>query len=127
VRVVRIAAVIVISMMAACEKGEETDLPECSHDPELTWDNFGSPFMQQFCNGCHSSLVPPENRNDAPIGVNFDTYHGVLEYRYQIRSVTNAEAPSMPPGGGPTVDQYADLLEWMDCKVDPDGDTLGVP
>ena len=26
----------------------------CVHDPVLEWDNFGEPFLQQYCTGCHN-------------------------------------------------------------------------
>jgi len=118
---------LIVAALASCADGNDTDAPMCSHDPPLTYDDFGKPFMQQFCNGCHSSLVTEEYRNDAPLGVDFDTYQGVLENRIKIRVQTNPEGPIMPPGGGPNPDQYADLLEWLNCQVDPDGEALGIP
>jgi hypothetical protein len=124
----RSVVVLLVGLAVSASCGDaDSDAVVCSHDPAFDWDNFGKPFMQQFCNGCHSSLVPEEYRNEAPLGVDFDTYEGVLEDRVKIRLRAAPDAPGMPPGGGPTHQQYLDLQEWLDCKVDPDGEALGIP
>ena len=41
-----------------------------------------------------------------------------MTYRDLIKGQTNPEAPTMPPGGGPTKEEWANFAEWMDCAVD---------
>lgn len=114
----------------SCEK--EEDVSECTHDPELTYDNFGKPFLQAYCNGCHSSLVPDGLRNDAPVGIDFDTYESVLRWRTRIDIRTTVseggQSPEgtqiMPPGGGPTELEYELFHEWLACSVAEDAATV---
>lgn len=105
---------------------KDTDPPECVHDPVLTYQNFGEGFMQQYCVGCHSSHLPDLTlRNDAPVGVDFDTYGSVLQWKERIKTRTQygIETP-MPPGGGPREDEYLVLQEWLACDAQDDWDQV---
>ncbi|MFM2246950.1 MAG: hypothetical protein RL071_3024, partial [Pseudomonadota bacterium] len=73
----------------------------CERRPPLEWDNFGKGLMDKHCNGCHSSLVDREARKGAPVGVDFNTYAGVLEFSDRIGARSLGDTPTMPPGGGP--------------------------
>src|SRR5688572_20612919 len=97
----------VVLALLACAT-EDTDPPECVHDPVLTYQNFGQGFTEQYCVGCHSSHLPTlELRNDAPLGVNFDTYESILLWNERIRTRARyGIAEPMPPGGGPREDEY---------------------
>lgn len=101
-----------------CNDGEEEVV--CDHEPPLTWENHGRGFVEQYCTGCHSSLVPLEQRNGAPLTVDFDTYAGVLDWHDRIKLRVPLEAPTMPPGGGPTTEEYVDFNEWLDCAAADD-------
>lgn len=107
--------ILLLGTAISCE--EE---PVCVHDPPLTWENAGEPFLDTFCTGCHSSLLPEGQRNDAPVEVNFDTYAGVLEWHSRVVVRTDPAFPSMPPAGGPTELQYELFQEWLSCEVAED-------
>ncbi len=110
--------------LASCTPQEANDTADpCVHDPPLDHDNFGDPFLEQFCNGCHSQLVPPDHRNGAPEGVDFDEYALVMQWAVRIEARTvlfDDPANAMPPGGGPTDDERGKLHEWLQCAVMPD-------
>jgi hypothetical protein len=90
----------------------------CLRDPPLTWTNFGQGMMGKHCTGCHSVFQRQGQRNDAPLGVDIDTFDDVLKWadRIQVRAVDNT---GMPPGGG-MLEFERDLLEeWLRCEVFP--------
>ena len=103
---------------SAAEEG-----PDCSRSPPFTWDNFGKSHMDKHCNGCHSVLIPLAQRQNAPVGVDFNTYGDVLEWYDRIiaRSTRKQlDEPSMPPGGGPSDQELEQVLEWLECEVAKD-------
>lgn len=108
------------AVLAGCDdvvfNGREPSAASCLRTPALTWDNFGKGHMDKHCNGCHSSLLRPEIRNEAPVGVDFDTYAQTVFWADRIweRGVVQV---SMPPGGGPGPDELARFEEWMLCEV----------
>jgi hypothetical protein len=112
-----LAPILLTGVLTACMPDEE---PVCSHDPPLTYDNFGEGFTTQFCTGCHSSIVPEEHRMGAPEAYNFDTYEGVLYWADKIEPVVMDG--EMPPGGGPTDAEKVQFAEWMACSVMPDAE-----
>lgn len=103
-------------LLVACGPEEVAEDP-CPSVPALTWENFGKGHLDKHCNGCHSSQILPHQRNNAPVGVDFDTWDGTVQWgeRIWIRGLST-EAP-MPPGGGPGVDELAAFDEWMRCEV----------
>ena len=100
----------------ACSVGLDLETP-CDREAALSYDNFGRWFMNQYCAGCHSSLLPEDMRHGAPMGVDLDTYGGVLEQVEAIAEEVGGEAPSMPPGGGPSDEERALLGEWLQCAA----------
>lgn len=108
-----------IWLLVACTSTGE-DSATCDREPALDYDNFGSGFLERHCNGCHSSLLPESHREDAPVGVDFDTYGDVLDWAERIEARAVGEDASMPPGGGPTDEEKAMLAEWLECAVFPD-------
>jgi len=62
------AALLSIALAAGC--GDDTD-PSCDLS-FLRYDNFGSPFIINWCRACHSDQLPPDMRQDAPADINFD-------------------------------------------------------
>lgn len=104
----------------AGDTGEAGVDAQCTRDPPLTWDSFGQGFMATHCAGCHSSLLPEGMREGAPPGVDLDTYAGVLEYAERVGARSLGEAPTMPPGGGPSEAERARLAEWLACAVAAD-------
>jgi hypothetical protein len=83
----------------------------------LGYDNFGAPFMNNWCRGCHSSDVPKGMRQNAPIDVNFDTAANVTEFEERIRIRATGDKATMPPAGGPTEEERALLAEWIACGM----------
>jgi hypothetical protein len=114
-------------LVAACgnDVGMRTvgDDPPPPPDPDqcatsyLGYDNFGAPFMNNWCRGCHSSDVPKGMRQSAPIDVNFDTAANVTQFEERIRIRATGTKPTMPPAGGPTEEERALLAEWIACGM----------
>ena len=124
---VMLGAAIVVSCGGDKADSANEAGPDCSRHPALNWDNFGKPHMDKHCNGCHSVLIPLEQRQNAPIGVDFNTYGDVLEWYDRIiaRSTKKVlDEPSMPPGGGLSDGELAMVLEWFECEVAKDKDAL---
>jgi uncharacterized membrane protein len=120
---VRVALLLALT---ACAPEVEGDA-RCNLDAPLTWDNWGKGFVDTHCVGCHSAIIPPAQRRNAPPGVDFDTYQGVLLWaeRIEVRVLENARLDDdtivlMPPGGGPTEEELRMLEEWLHCAVYPD-------
>src|SRR6185503_5301004 len=59
----------------------DEDVCETSY---LDYDNFGEPFVINWCRGCHSSEVPAGMRQKAPIGANFDNLEQVRMWGERI-------------------------------------------
>jgi uncharacterized membrane protein len=112
-------ALLLVAALAACA---DPTADRCVHDPPLTYDDFGRRFLDTYCAGCHSSLHPAGTRlrQGAPAGVDFDTYRGLLEWADRVEARATGEAPTMPPGGGPTGQELANLAEWLGCAVADD-------
>ena len=111
---------LAVALLAGCgAKAQDSAAAEgdCDRHPPLDWDNFGKGLMDKHCNGCHSSLVDRGARKGAPLGVDFNTYAGVLEFSDRIAARAIGEAPTMPPGGGPDPEELARLDEWLRCEV----------
>ncbi|TMQ08546.1 MAG: hypothetical protein E6J90_40155 [Deltaproteobacteria bacterium] len=96
--------------LAGC--GADTD-PSCDRS-FLRYDNFGAPFIANWCRACHSAEVPPDMRQEAPVGVNFDSPREIRAWSYRI-SVTTGVIDSMPPAGGPSPAERQMLVEWLGC------------
>ena len=96
----------------------------CDRTPALTWDNFGKGYMDKHCNGCHSSIIDREQRQGAPVGIDFNTYEGVITFADRVDARATGDAPTMPPGGGPGVEEVARLEEWLACDIAMDREAL---
>lgn len=102
----------------------QADSGDCPREPALDWDNFGHGFMVQYCNGCHASTWPEDKREGAPLGVDFDSYAGVIAWADRIEARSVPDDADMPPGGGPTAEERALLHEWLSCAVAADAAAL---
>ena len=96
------------------ERVVEADPCETSY---LEYDNFGAPFVLDWCRGCHSSAVPEAMRQHAPIDVNFDTSDDFLRWQNRILVRATGSKPTMPPAGGPSSQERALLAEWIACGM----------
>ncbi|HTE52083.1 MAG TPA: hypothetical protein VK698_14620 [Kofleriaceae bacterium] len=86
----------------------------------LTYEDFGQPFVEQFCLRCHSESVEGDDRQDAPADHNFDTQfecEALAEHMDQkAGSGPDATNDSMPPSAPrPSDEQRAMLSEWLAC------------
>ena len=79
----------------------------------LTWANDGLPEMLTWCASCHSSLINPEDRAGAPVGVDLESVAGVRAHLDRV--ILRIEAGDMPPAGGVPEAKRAKLLQWLRC------------
>lgn len=94
----------------------------CPEDSFVTYENFGWPHMLTFCTGCHSSMLPADMRQGAPIEVNFESVQDVRQQAGRIWARSGDQHLSMPPVG-PAADQERVLLgEWLACGAPTDAD-----
>jgi hypothetical protein len=103
-------------LLVACDPAPVT-IDQMSCPPEgttLTYDNFGSSFLQGNCNTCHSADYAA--RHGAPDGFRFDTLDDV--HLHAARIFVRAAGPntSMPPGpDDPPADEREQLAVWLVC------------
>ena len=90
----------------------EADTCESSY---LTYANFGEPFVANWCRGCHSSGLPADMRQMAPMAANFDTVDEVRTWGDGIVAKAGGAQATMPPAGGPSDDERELLAEWITC------------
>jgi hypothetical protein len=100
-----------LALVAGCGKDVKLDCTSSG----LTYDNFGEPFMLDWCRGCHSDALPPGQRQSAPVNINFDTLDEVHAWSPEILMTTGPAMPTMPPAGGPSLDERDMLVEWLHC------------
>lgn len=103
---------VALAILAAAACGKDTE-PVCDRS-FLRYDNFGSPFIVNWCRACHSAEIPADMRQDAPSDVNFDTIDEIRRWSVRI-AVTAAEIDTMPPAGGPSAGERELLVEWLRC------------
>lgn len=87
----------------------------CPTDSFLTFQNFGSGFMSEYCVGCHSSQIPANMRQGAPDGVDFDSLDKVRTHAAAIYLRAGDDYATMPPAGGPDRSGRILLGEWLAC------------
>jgi len=102
------AIVLALAALAAC--GDDVD-PSC--DSTVTYQTVGEPYLANWCLGCHSVDVPPGMRQQAPVGMNFDTVDEVRAQLISLESVTLQQ--TMPPEGGPADAERTLWMQWLSC------------
>ena len=89
----------------------------CPTGSPLTYADFGEPFFADWCTGCHSSgLTTLAERQNAPLGVDYDTLAGIQQWKDSIYLYATDDHTLMPPGGV-TLDtslRFA-LGDWLAC------------
>jgi len=122
------SVVALAAVFAACSSDDESPAP--THSPELAcavgYEDFGGPFLLNWCVGCHSSSLAPEARQGAPYGVDFDTLDGVRAQADRIRAVA-VDSNRMPPLGGPEPAERQTFGEWLDCGAPSNGEGFDPP
>ncbi len=108
--------VAIIMLVAAC--GSDTETPQPPSECEtsiLTYENFGEPFMLDWCRGCHAEGVPADMRQDAPLALNFDDLGTIRDVAPMISLNATGTTPTMPPAAGPSPEERLLLAEWLAC------------
>ncbi len=95
--------------------GDPPDDPDACETSYLDYASFGEAFLLDWCNGCHSSALPANMRQQAPADVNFNTVEGVRQFQARIAARATGAMPTMPPAGGPSAEERALLAEWIAC------------
>ena len=98
---------------------DDTSIPLACNDA-VTWDSWAHGFFLNWCTSCHSSaLVTEEERQKAPLAMNYDTYAGVVKSADKIlyRAVTAEPKYLMPPIGGPSDEEGEVLRLWIECGL----------
>ncbi len=102
---------------------------------QADWVTVGEPILRTWCTPCHSDNLPPELRQGAPEGIDFDTYELTLPWAARIKARVLDSADMPPSGGVPPADREA-IGEWVDCgapgviepvEVDPCEQPLELP
>src|SRR5690606_37425919 len=73
----------------------------CPEDSLLTYDNFGGPFMISYCTGCHHSGLAADERQMAPLAVNFETIELIRGQADRVWARAADQNATMPPVGAP--------------------------
>ena len=81
----------------------------------LTWDNYGEPFFQTWCQSCHSRTTP--QRLGAPDTMNFDLPEDVITWKEAIISSVIV-GKRMPKGGGLSDVELSKLEHYLSCLSD---------
>jgi hypothetical protein len=132
----RFEALLAAALLVACSDGSGADADaegegdgdgaqpggalaerECPPDSFLRYDNFGAPFFAEYCTGCHSSQLPGDMRQDAPLGVDFETLEGIRSHVDPIYLRAADANATMPPVGGPSDETRLLLGEWLACDT----------
>ncbi len=105
-------------LLGACSEPGQPEDP-CPDDSFVNYENFAAPLMLTWCVPCHSSHLQAADRQNATVGVDFDTYQGVLEHldRIYVRAVeaVGEDGSAMPPAGGLSDQERVLLNEWIEC------------
>ena len=92
--------------MTAGDDGPPPPDPDQCASSYLGYDNFGAPFLNNWCRGCHSEDLIPTMRQNAPLGVNLDTLDEVRARKNRIIELAGT-SDEMPPNGGPSAQLMA--------------------
>jgi len=84
-------------------------------DPTLTWDTFGDEFVRNWCRGCHSPWLDEGRRYGAPVGVDLGEHDDVQRLAARALARATGDAPTMPPGGGPSDEERELFRVWLEC------------
>ncbi len=124
------ALLAALAILAGCEEkplfGPPTE-SVCPPTQTLSYENFGKPFMENYCTECHDSQKRGEDRQGATSFHDFDTIYGIRAVSEHI-DLTSAAGPtgivndSMPPDGDPTptLEEREQLGEWIACGMPTD-------
>jgi hypothetical protein len=97
----------------------------CPDDSDLTWENFGGPFVLTYCTGCHHSELPADVRQNAPYAINLESVELVRTNADRMWARAADQNATMPPAGAAADDERTLLGEWLACGA-PTNEDLGI-
>lgn len=106
-----LSGLVVVACKGGDDTGEGGNLPACpSAGTDLTYDNFGKKFFQDYCLSCHSagSGVNGANSYESQSAI-----QGAAEDIYGRAGGTNTNMPQS--GTKPTSAEREQLAEWLSC------------
>lgn len=122
----RISILTALVLSAGCSPDSPLDLEanpirmDCSV-VDLTYENFGKSFFQDYCLRCHTVTLETDwSRVDAPQEINFDTMLMAREFRKRIRlraGLLGDMPPRLIPGPMPSEGERVLLIEWIECGM----------
>jgi uncharacterized membrane protein len=112
---VRLAILVVSAAGASACAYETIEQHACpTGGTQLTYDNFGRQFMNDYCQSCHGSMSV--NRQGAPGDFIFDTQAQIQHWRSRIYVRAASTNDSMPPGPvDPPIEVRNQLADWLAC------------
>lgn len=107
---------VVYTSLPGCGLFERLEDAECPPGgTALTFDNFGKPFLDKYCNYCHGG--PVLDRQSAPPAYVFDTPEQIEKWASRIYVRAAGSNDSMPPGPtDPPIEEREKLAEWLACE-----------
>lgn len=97
--------------LAACNGGSDSQV-DCQ---ATTVPKYAEMTAWTKCTNCHSTTLSGPTRAGAPATINFDKYdEAVMD---ADRAKSEVETGSMPPGGGLSAEEKAQIVEWASCDT----------
>jgi len=94
----------------------------CPEESMLSWESFGGPYVRSYCSSCHGSALPADMRQNAPLGLDFETIEQVRMHADRIWMRAADQNATMPPVGAPAQDERTLLGEWLACGAPTDAE-----
>jgi hypothetical protein len=117
-----VAAVLLAAAAIGCGPGDFVPEPTgavCPPDSPLTYDGFGRPFFDRYCQRCHASTVIGSDRRGAPATRFYDTVDRIRtdpDIDMVAAAGPDAFNDDMPRGRPrPTDEERFQLGEWLAC------------
>jgi hypothetical protein len=112
---------VLVALAASCNPDDPPGdgvppATDCPTDSWVRYDNFAEPLVSTWCLPCHSSTLPEALRQGAPVGMNFDSYDGIVQWSDRMLDRMSIRA-DMPPKAGPSPDERALFAEWIACGL----------
>jgi hypothetical protein len=105
--------VLLALLVAGCAEAPlpMEDMPCPPTGTTLTYEGFGAPFVDSYCNECHSTA-----RHGAPSSFRFDTVEDIRRHAGRIFVRAAGPNTTMPVGpDDPPADERDQLAEWLAC------------
>lgn len=106
-----------LSLVACGEENQDdtgdTSEVDCATTPAPKYSEMAAVWAK--CTACHAESLAGAARNNAPVGVDFDTHESAMAEA--MDALERVEAGTMPPAGKPalTADEEAQLSRWVSC------------